>query len=395
MSAPLEIRSKGKEARVVAPHFFKFYNEFLTNVKNLIPDVPRWTIPDFLFPDGTPHFHIEPESGTEKDMDRLPKSTIVPMWYLPSDPASTTAIVNVGNALTHQEKGRRKPLSRKKIAMCMYAMLRQDGDSIDPETGERSIGQAIYSEIFANLIKEYYTALVILDPHSKKSMDYQKIPSLSITAAPLFVDWFKQKYPDPEYRKKVKLVALDKGSLQRTLRFAQLAGLNLADQVVVLNKKRKGHVLIDSSDILYGDPNGSDIILFDDLIDTSGSIQQTCEALQKRGCRKITVMATHGVLSFPARHNLKRAVDKGLIQDLVITNSLPQAAYGLDGIKNVSILDVAALMVSFSEMVIDSSIGHVLYNYDPDIQQFIMAPEDKERVWENFLKKVTSSPKRK
>lgn len=390
----LKIKHRKEEARVVAPYFFQYYNKCLERIKELMPEVPRWNIPNFPFPDGTPSFHIEPESGTTADLSKLPIPTIAPMWYLPSDDATTAAIIKVGSALTHTEKGRKKPLSKKIIAMCLYAMLRQDGDSVDPDTGVRSIGQAIYSEIFANIIKDYYSDLVILDPHSDKAMKYQKIPHISVTATPLFVDWFKEKYSDEKERKKVKLVALDKGSLQRCLKFAELAGLDVKTQVVVLNKKRNGFKLSgEESDFLYGDPKDADIIIFDDMIDTSGSMEQTCKALKKRGCGDITVMATHGVLSHPARSNIKTAIEKGVIKNIVITNSLPQADYGLDGITNVTILDVVPLMVSFAELVANSSINDVLKNFDKEISQFIMEPEDKEKIWRHFAKKVGLSSK--
>ena len=309
------------------------------------------------------------------------------MWYLPSDDATTSAIVKVGNALTHTEKGRRKPLSKKVVALCPYAMLRQDGDSIDPADKQiRSIGQAVYSEIFANLIKDYYSDLVILDPHSDKAMEYQKIPHISLTATPLFVDWFLKKYSDVELKKKVKIVSLDKGSLQRCQKFAELAGLD-ETQIIVLDKKRNGHKLT-GTDFLYGDPKGFDIIIFDDMIDTFGSMEKTCEILKEKGCKDITVMATHGVLSYPARNNIKKAIKKGVIKNVVITNSLPQADYGLDGIGNVTILDIVPLMVSFAELVIDSSIADILNNYDKRVSQYIMEPKDKEKVWKHFAKNV-------
>src|SRR3989339_776260 len=342
-----ELRQSPREVRVNTNYFYTFYNNFLERLREYFPEVSRWESSEHFFPDSTPNLQITPRSGTINDIKdlSLPFDTaFVPFWYLPSDSQSGQEIEKVGSAISHVEPGRPIPLANKRIGICPYAMLRKDKDSVDTENDVRYIGEAIYTEIFANKIAPYFTDLLLLNPHSYESVRELKVPYLSLTAIPLFVDWFKNKYKTTEERKKVKIAALDEGSLQGVLKFVELAGLDPLTQVVVLNKKRSGEKLVNGGNLIYGDPKDSDIIVLDDVIDTGISINETFKSLKKSGANDITIMATHGVLSFPCRDILKNALDKGIINNIVLSNSLPQAQYGLGELgKYIDIIDVSPL----------------------------------------------------
>lgn len=400
-----ELHKTPREVRIQTNYYYSFYNNFLERLKEHLPEVPRWESSEHYFPDGTPNLQIIPKAGTINDINdlSLPFDTaFVPFWYLPSDSQSGQEIEKIGSTISHVESGRPIPLANKRIGICPYAMLRKDQDSINPESGVENIGEAIYAEIFANKIAPYFTDLLLLNPHSYRSVRELTLPYLSLTAIPLFVDWFKNKYKTTEERKKVKIAALDIGGLQGVLKFVELAGLDAETQVVIFDKKRSGEKLVNGGNLIYGDPKDSDIIVLDDVIDTGISADETFKSLKKSGANNIIMMATHGVLSYPSRDTLKNSLDKGIINNIVLSNSLPQAQYGLGELsKYIDIADVSSLLAGMARFVSTYSINEIRESLNDTnnplskLSPYIMEPRDKNEVWKEFSEKVKLLPKSK
>ena len=61
---------------------------------------------------------------------------------------------------------------------------------------------------------------------------------------------------------------------------------------------------------LIGDVRGRDVIIYDDLIDTGGTLCNAASTLKKKGARKIYAFATHGI--FSQRKDLKQ-IEKSVI----------------------------------------------------------------------------------
>jgi ribose-phosphate pyrophosphokinase len=77
----------------------------------------------------------------------------------------------------------------------------------------------------------------------------------------------------------------------------------------------------DNAEILniIGDVEGKTAILFDDIIDTGGSLCKMSQSLINHGAKKVYAACAHGVLSGNAITNL----EKSPIEKLFITNSAP------------------------------------------------------------------------
>jgi ribose-phosphate pyrophosphokinase len=74
--------------------------------------------------------------------------------------------------------------------------------------------------------------------------------------------------------------------------------------------------------------DGRVCILFDDMIDTAGTLTTAAEALKNSGAKAIYVAATHGILSDPAIDRLKDApIDRVLVTD-TLPVSVPQYELG-------------------------------------------------------------------
>jgi ribose-phosphate pyrophosphokinase len=88
-----------------------------------------------------------------------------------------------------------------------------------------------------------------------------------------------------------------------------------------------------------GDVEGKHVVIFDDMIDTAGTVCDAAkELVQNQGARRVEVCATHALFSGPALTRLNDApVDR-----VVVTNTVPFDRQ--DECPKVEILDISALL---------------------------------------------------
>ncbi len=92
-----------------------------------------------------------------------------------------------------------------------------------------------------------------------------------------------------------KFCAADLGSVKRTKTFALL---NDSKQLCNIVKYRNVAQKVDEM-ILIGDVDEFNVVVFDDMIDTAGSMEEACRLLREKGAKRIIIMATHPVFSEP------------------------------------------------------------------------------------------------
>ena len=85
--------------------------------------------------------------------------------------------------------------------------------------------------------------------------------------------------------------------------------------------------------MLLGDVEGKDCIIFDDIIDTAGTITEAAKMLKNNGANKIYIAASHGLFNPPALDRLKEAP----VEEVVVSNSEIKPDY--DKIKQVDVAD--------------------------------------------------------
>ena len=88
---------------------------------------------------------------------------------------------------------------------------------------------------------------------------------------------------------------------------------------------------------IIGDVSGKTCILFDDMVDTAGSLCNAAAALQDNGAKAVFACASHGVLSGPA---IQRVQDS-CIEELMLLNTIPLPAGGAG--PKIRQLDVSPL----------------------------------------------------
>ena len=93
----------------------------------------------------------------------------------------------------------------------------------------------------------------------------------------------------------------------------------MAAELAIVNKARPEAGVAEAMNVI-GDVKGKNCVIFDDMIDTAGTICAAADALKKEGCKSVSVCATHGLFSGPA---IER-IEKSGIDFVVVTDSIPK-----------------------------------------------------------------------
>ena len=103
------------------------------------------------------------------------------------------------------------------------------------------------------------------------------------------------------------VVSPDVGSVARARTFAQKLHMNLA----IVDKRRQKANQCEVMNVI-GDVAGKDCILFDDMVDTAGSICNAAKAIvEVGGANSVYACASHGVLSGPAHRAYQQQRHQG------------------------------------------------------------------------------------
>ncbi len=187
----------------------------------------------------------------------------------------------------------------------------------------------ISAKLIANLIETSGAHRVLaFELHAAQIQGFFDIQVDNLFATPVFLEYIvKKKFDNPV------VVSPDVGGIKMGRAFAKKLGADLA----IVDKRR---MTPDASEVMniIGDVDGRDIVIFDDIISTAGTITQAAEALKKEGAKRIIAVASHPVFSGNALERL----EKSIIEEVVVTNSIPFS----DGDKcsKVKVLDLSPLL---------------------------------------------------
>lgn len=134
------------------------------------------------------------------------------------------------------------------------------------------------------------------------------------------------------------VVATDAGSSKKAYKYAEHFGCPIA----LVDKRRDGNNDKAIASSVIGEIKGKNALVFDDEIDTAGSILETVNVIKKFGAKDVYVACTHGVLSGPAIERLKNCEAK----EVVVTNTIP-----LPKEKQIDKIKVVSLSNLFGEAI--------------------------------------------
>ncbi|KPK74844.1 MAG: hypothetical protein AMJ79_13040 [Phycisphaerae bacterium SM23_30] len=188
----------------------------------------------------------------------------------------------------------------------------------------------ITAKLVANLITTARANRVLaVDLHADQVQGFFDIPVDHLTAEPVLVEYFKSL----NLKDKV-LISPDVGNVKTANLYAQ----DLNGELAVIDKRRESGSRAVAQRII-GDVKDKDVLMFDDMITTAGTICSAAHLAQEHGSRSIRVGATHGIFAPPAAERLAAAP----IDEIVITDTVPLTAEAKK-LKNLRVLTVANLL---------------------------------------------------
>lgn len=175
--------------------------------------------------------------------------------------------------------------------------------------------------ISAKLVANMLTAagadrILTMDLHAPQIQGFFDIPVDHLLGNPTFVDYYLNKFPEDKLdHNDFVVVSPDVGSVSRARAFAAKVHMGLA----IVDKRRQKANVCEVMNVI-GDVKDKTCILFDDMVDTAGSLCNAANALvEVGGAKAVYACATHGVLSGSAFDRIEQSA----IQELVIHNTIP------------------------------------------------------------------------
>ena len=203
----------------------------------------------------------------------------------------------------------------------------------------------ISAKLVADLIETSgISRLITIDLHADQIEGFFSIPVDNVYSSPVLLgDIWKQKYSS------LVLVSPDVGGVLRARAIARRldnAGLAIIDKR--REKANKSEVVN-----IIGDVQDKTAVIFDDMVDTAGTLCNAAAALKEKGANKIVAYAAHPVLSGPATERIRESE----LDELVVTDTIPLSQDALDTgkIRQLSIAELVAETIR--RIIADESVS--------------------------------------
>jgi len=182
----------------------------------------------------------------------------------------------------------------------------------DRKTGGRT---PISAKLVANLISKAGADRVLtVDLHAGQIQGFFDIPTDNLFGQPVFISDIKEQFSKRD-REKLLFVSPDTGGVVRTRAIAKEFNADIA----IVDKRRPKAGESEVMNII-GDVAGRTCILYDDIIDSGGTLCNAAKALKDHGANSVSAYITHGVLSDPAVER----ITKSELTEVVITDTIAQ-----------------------------------------------------------------------
>jgi ribose-phosphate pyrophosphokinase len=195
---------------------------------------------------------------------------------------------------------------------------------------DRKVGgrTPISAKLVANLITRAGADRVLtMDLHAGQIQGFFDIPTDNLVAYPVMARDIRDHYPLGD---DLMIVSPDVGGVVRARALADRLNADLA--IVDKRRPRPGESEVMN---IIGDVSGRRCILFDDIVDSAGTLVSAAEALVQHGATEVSAYISHGVMSGPAAERVHGSV----LKELVITDSIEpsQAVQSCGKVRQVSV----------------------------------------------------------
>jgi len=200
---------------------------------------------------------------------------------------------------------------------------------------DRKVGgrTPISAKLVANLIVTAGADRVLsMELHAGQIQGFFDIPTDNLFCTPVMEKDIREHFGASA--KELMIVSPDVGGVVRARALANRFGADLA--IVDKRRERAGESEVMN---IIGDVKGRRCILFDDIVDSAGTLCNAAEKLKEAGAVSVSAYVAHGVLS----NGASVRVDKSALDELVVTDSILHSE-NVQKAKKIRTISVAPLM---------------------------------------------------
>ncbi|ACF07053.1 ribose-phosphate pyrophosphokinase [Metamycoplasma arthritidis] len=217
------------------------------------------------------------------------------------------------------------------VVMTYYGYARQDRKA--------SGRQPITAKLVADLLTVAgATKIITTDLHNPSIQGFFNIPVDDLGGQFIFSNELRKR------KENYVIVSPDHGGAVRARQLSEL--LMHDEEIAIIDKRRTAPNKSEIMGVL-GNVEGKNVIVYDDIIDTGGTIINAARILKQRGAKKIIIAATHGLFS----RGFQMFEDEAIIDEVIVSDSTNH-----DDIAHFSKLKVIS-MAHFLSLVIGANIN--------------------------------------
>ncbi|HEK85504.1 MAG TPA: ribose-phosphate pyrophosphokinase [Candidatus Aminicenantes bacterium] len=168
----------------------------------------------------------------------------------------------------------------------------------------------ISARLMADLLETAGANRVLtMDLHSPQIQGFFSIPVDNLMAAPVIAAHIRTLD-----LKNLTIVSPDAGGVGRARVFAK----RLEAKLAIIDKRRPAPNVAQVLNVI-GDVRNQDVVIFDDMVDTAGTLTLGVKALKREGARQVLAACTHPVLSGEAVER----IEKSGLEKVFVTDTIP------------------------------------------------------------------------
>jgi ribose-phosphate pyrophosphokinase len=243
----------------------------------------------------------------------------------------------------------------------------------DRTTRRSSVGLWVHLKTLSCLGASHFVTYQLHSDKSKSMIDpticvMDDIPALTLLKQRLCDVYIKDSGTlEQVVRPSWAFCSVDAGGEKLARKFSNSFGVSL----VVAHKQRDYSRCnaVECVDILSSEPiEGKKLWIVDDLVDTAASVETLIRALVPFKPAEINLMAVHAVFSKPAAERLTALSSEGLLNHIIVTDTVCCTRSELDSIPNLEVVPSAELSARvIRTMLTNKSMAKLLREFNAEI----------------------------
>lgn len=241
----------------------------------------------------------------------------------------------------------------------------------DRTTRRNSVGFWVHYKTLTSLGVDHIITYQLHSDKSKTVVDPRICAIDDVPGSPLIMEYITDTYvrkPDvlnDAVRRDWLFCSVDAGGENAARKYARAFGTRL----MIAHKQRnydKANTVEAVNILTDTDITGKEIWIVDDMIDTAGSVYTLAQELKKRGVGRVNVAAIHPVFSDPATARLQELYDDGILDRLVVTDTLDVSQAIHDAMPFLEVVPSARLSAEIvMRMHEEQSLSPFFDDFDP------------------------------